>query len=310
MTDDIADIVVVGAACLDVKGRLMGDIVAGTSNPGMVQISVGGCARNIAENLARLGLSTALLTVVCQDDFGRTIVHQTEGAGVNTDHVLITCDQHSAAYIALLNPQGNLLVGLDDTEATVAITPDYIDTHASLLTNARMVMIDANVPIESAKRLLDICSIAGVPVGLDPVAFAPAQRYRQHIGAFALVTPNAVEAQALTGMPISDVDQAIRAAKQLITQGVEIAIITMANQGLVYATSDSSGHIPAVSMEIVDATGASDALTSTVLYALINEISIDEAVRLGASAAALTLSSPETVRQDLSLESLYEQLVL
>ena len=310
MTDDIADIVVVGAACLDVKGRLTGDIVAGTSNPGMVQISVGGCARNIAENLARLGLSTALLTVVCQDDFGRTIVHQTESAGVNTDHVLITCDQHSAAYIALLNPQGNLLVGLDDTEATIAITPDYINAHASLLNNARMVMIDANVPIESAKRLLDICSIAGVPVGLDPVAFAPAQRYRQHIGAFALVTPNAVEAQALTGMPISDVNQAIRAAKQLITQGVEIAIITMADQGLVYATSDLSGHIPAISMEIVDATGASDALTSTVLYALVNEISIDEAVRLGASAAALTLSSPETVRQDLSLESLYEQLVL
>ena len=310
MTDDVADIVVVGAACLDVKGRLIGDIVAGTSNPGMVQISVGGCARNIAENLARLGLSTALLTVVCQDDFGRTIVHQTESAGVNADHVLITCDQHSAAYIALLNPQGNLLVGLDDTEATIAITPDYINEHASLLVNARMVMMDANVPIESAQRLLDICGKAGVPVGLDPVAFAPAQRYRQHIGAFALVTPNAVEAQALTGMPISDVNQAIRAAKQLITQGVEIAIITMADQGLVYATSDLSGHIPAVSMEIVDATGASDALTSTVLYALVNDISIDEAVRLGASAAALTLSSPETVRQDLSLESLYEQLVL
>lgn len=310
MTDDIADIVVVGAACLDVKGHLNGDIVAGTSNPGMVQISVGGCARNIAENLARLGLPTALLTAVCQDDFGRTIVHQTENAGVNTDHVLITCDRHSAAYMALLNPQGNLLVGLDDTEATLAITPEYINEHASLLANARMVMMDANVPIESTKRLLDICSIAGVPVGLDPVAFAPAQRYRNQIGAFALVTPNAVEAQALTGMPISNVEQAIRAAKQLIAQGVEIAIITMADQGLVYATSDLSGHIPAISMEIVDATGASDALTSTVLYALVNDISIDEAVRLGASAAALTLSSTETVRQDLSLESLYEQLVL
>src|ERR687885_1381314 len=97
------DVVVVGAACLDVKGQIAGDIIAGTSNPGSVRISVGGCARNVAENLARLGMPTALLSVVCQDDFGRTIVRQTERAGVNTDHVLITCEQRSSAYIALLS---------------------------------------------------------------------------------------------------------------------------------------------------------------------------------------------------------------
>ena len=88
------DVVVVGAACLDVKGQIAGEMIAGTSNPGSVRISVGGCARNVAENLARLGMATALLSVVCQDDFGRTIVQQTERAGVNADHVLISCEQH------------------------------------------------------------------------------------------------------------------------------------------------------------------------------------------------------------------------
>jgi pseudouridine kinase len=309
-SSEAPEIVVVGAACLDVKGRPNGEIVAGTSNPGMVRISVGGCARNVAENLARLGLSTALLSVVCQDDFGRTIVRQTERAGVNTDHVLVTCARHSAAYVALLGSEGHLLVGVDDTEAIEALTVEFINDHADLLSEARMVVMDACLPVETGEALLAICQAAGVPVTLEPAAYAPALRYRHLVGSFYLVTPNAVEAQALTGLPISSVAQGILAAKQMIGEGVEIAIITMADAGLVYATPDLSGHVPAIEIEVVDQTGAGDALTGTVIYALLNDIPVDEAVRLGVSAATLTLKSTDTVRQDLSLESLYAQLVI
>jgi pseudouridine kinase len=304
------EVVVVGAACLDVKGRPIGDIVAGTSNPGVVQISVGGGARNVAENLARLGLPTALLSVVCQDDFGRTIIRQTERAGVNTDHVLVSCEQHSAAYMALQSAERALLVAVDDTAATAALTPEYIQDHAELLTQARMVVIDANVPIATAEVLLSICDAAGVPVALEPVTYSAALRYRALAGAFYLMTPNGVEAQALSGLPVADPAQGALAAKQLVAAGVEIAIITLGHAGLVYATPESNGFVPSIEGEIVDPTGAGDALTAALIYALLNDIPVDEAVRLGVSAATLTLGSPDTVRQDLSLESLYAQLVI
>ncbi|HNP70269.1 MAG TPA: carbohydrate kinase family protein [Kouleothrix sp.] len=309
-TTEVADVVVVGAACLDIKGRIAGDVVAGTSNPGDVRISVGGCARNVAENLARLGMPTALLSVVCQDDFGHIIVQQTERAGVNTDHMLMSCEQHSAAYMALLGAGGALVVGIDDTAAVAALTPGYIHDHAELLAQARMVVIDANVPLPAAEALLAICGAAGVPVALDPVAYGLAVRYRELIGAFYLAVPNAVEAQALTGLPVSTPQQGALAAKQLIAQGVEIAIITLGLDGLVYATADSSGYVPALKVEAVDPTGAGDALTAAVVYALLNDIPVDDAVRLGVSAATLTIDSADTVRQDLSLESLYAQLVI
>ena len=303
-----AEVVVVGAACLDVKGRPLGDIVAGTSNPGVVQISVGGAARNVAENLARLGTPTALLSVVCQDDFGRTIMRQTEQAGVDTDHILISCEQHSAAYMALQSAERTLLVALDDTTAISALTPEYISDHASMLEQARMVVIDANLPLETAETLLAICLAAGVPVALEPVAYAPALRYRPLAGAFYLMTPNGVEAQALTGLPVSDTAQGALAAKQLVAAGVQIAIITLGHAGLVYATPEASGYVPSIEGDIIDPTGAGDALTAAVVYALLNDIPVDEAVRLGVSAASLTLASSDTVRQDLSLESLYAQL--
>ncbi len=297
-SNSTAEVVVVGAACLDVKGRPLGDIVAGTSNPGVVQISVGGGARNVAENLARLGTPTALLSVVCQDDFGRTIMRQTEQAGVDTDHMLISCEQHSAAYMALQSAERALLVALDDTTATSALTPEYIIDHASLLEQARMVVIDANVPLNTAETLLSICRVA------------PALRYRSLAGAFYLMTPNGVEAQALTGLPVADTAQGALAAKQLVAAGVQIAIITLGHDGLVYATPEASGYVPSIEGEIIDPTGAGDALTAAVVYALLNDIPVDEAVRLGVSAASLTLASNDTVRQDLSLESLYAQLVI
>jgi pseudouridine kinase len=250
------------------------------------------------------------LTAVCQDDFGRVILRQTAQAGVVIDHVLISCEQPSAAYMALTGADGQLLVGIDATESVRQITVDYLLDHAELLADARFVMLDANVALDAAETLLRICAEAGVPVGLDPVAQAPALRYRPLIGAFALVAPNAVEAQALTGLPVTTVEQARKAARRLIGTGCEMAIVTLADEGLVYATSETSGHVPAVRTEIVDATGGSDALTATVIYARLHGIPTDDAVRLGVSAAALTIAAPDTVRQDLTLESLYAQLVL
>ena len=310
MSQPPAAVIVVGAACLDIKGQLRVGMVRGTSNPGRVRISAGGCGRNIAENLARLGTPVALLTAVCQDDFGRAILAQTARAGVQIDHVLIGCDQPSAAYMALTGPDGQLILGVDDTESAQQITADYIIDHADLIGSARFVMLDANVPLASAEVLLAICAEANVPIGLDPVAVGPALRYRPLLSAFMLVTPNALEAQALTGLPVTSIAEAQRAARQLIGSGPQIAIITLADEGLVYATPETSGHVSAPRAEIVDATGASDALTATVIYALLHGIPTDEAVRLGVSAASLTLASSDTVRQDLSLESLYAQLVL
>jgi pseudouridine kinase len=86
-------------------------------------------------------------------------------------------------------------------------------------------------------------------------------------------------------------------------------MITLAEFGVAYAATEGSGHIPAVKTDIVDPTGAGDALLATVVFGLLNDIPLDEAVRLGVTAAALTLRTRDSVVPDLSLERLYDQLV-
>ena len=68
--------------------------------------------------------------------------------------------------------------------------------------------------------------------------------------------------------------------------------------------------MPALPVEVVDPTGAGDALTAAVAYGLLEGVSPEEAVRLGMAAAACTLECQDTVCPDLSPEALYERLVL
>jgi pseudouridine kinase len=90
---------------------------------------------------------------------------------------------------------------------------------------------------------------------------------------------------------------------------VRIAVITLAEFGVCYATSNESGHVPALEIDVVDLTGAGDALTAAVIFGLLEEMPVGEAMRLGVAAAALTIQSRDTVNRELCLEMLYDQLV-
>jgi pseudouridine kinase len=129
---------------------------------------------------------------------------------------------------------------------------------------------------------------------------------------YFLLTANSKEAGVLTGLSFeaSDRHAAMEAARSLVNRGVCIALVTLAEYGVIYATSETTGHIPAIRTRINDPTGAGDAMTAAVLFGLLNDIDLDDAVRLGVSAASLTLRHAGSVYPELSLEALYDQLLV
>ncbi len=137
-----------------------------------------------------------------------------------------------------------------------------------------------------------------------------AARLLPHLKDLALLTCNGAEGAALCQCaPPADSEQAVLTAKELVALGVETAIVTLAESGVGYATGEASGHIAALQVEVADLTGAGDAFTAALLFGLLNDVPIDEAVRLGVSAAAITLRSRQTVVPELTEELLYEQLM-
>jgi pseudouridine kinase len=303
-------VLVIGAAGIDSKGKADGPLTLGTSTPGRVRVSVGGVARNVADNLARLGVETVLLSAVGEDGSGKRVFTQAREVGINMEYVLITKEYHTSAYLALLDNQGNLVMSVDDMRVLSCITPEIINQNRDLIRNAQMIVLDSNLSEKTIRAVLKLANRYRIPICADPTSTLLAKRLKPHLANIYMVTPNVAEAEVLVDYSITDEDEAVAAARRLVAAGVEIAIITLAEEGVVYATADASGHVPAVATNIIDTTGASDALTATVVFGLLNEIPIDESVRLGASAAALTLACSDTVCVDLSLEQLYDHLLI
>ncbi|MEJ2737730.1 MAG: carbohydrate kinase family protein, partial [Anaerolineae bacterium] len=300
-----------GAASLDTKGRAGQPIQSGTSTPGAIRISVGGVGRNIAENLARLGEPVFLLSAVGDDGSGRRLLQQAGECGIDVSHVLVDAGHRSAAYLAVLDETGNLAMSIDDMGINrELITPAFVYQRRALFRDARMIVLDANLSPGTLDTIFNLARRYSVPVCADPTTATLAPRLQPHLPDLMLVTPNAAEAEALCGVQVSDRESGLDAAQRLVSMGIQIAIVTLGATGLVYATFQESGHVPAIECEIVDYTGAGDALTAAVVFGLLNDLPIDEAVRLGTSAAALTLQSRETVSPKLSLELLYDQLVI
>jgi pseudouridine kinase len=301
----------IGAASIDTKGRAHGAIQTGTSTPGAIRVSVGGVGRNIAENLARLGERVVLLSAVGDDSSGRRLLHQAAECGIDVSHVLVDAAHRTAAYLAVLDENGDLLTSIDDMSINrELITPALVYRHRALFRDARMIVLDANLSPATLRTIFKLAYKYGVPVCADPTTATQAPHLCPHLSALTLITPNGAEAEALCGVPVTGRESALVAAQKLVSLGVQVAIVTLGATGLVYATSQESGHVPAIACEIVDFTGAGDALTAAVIFGLLNGFAIDEAVRLGTSAAALTLQSRETVCPNLSLERLYDQLVI
>jgi len=303
-------VLVIGSAGLDLVGRAEIKLKLGTSNPGKLRVSMGGVARNVAENLARLGTDVILITAVGADEQGSQLLEQTAAAGVNIEHCLVVQDQTTGTYLAILNPDGNLHLGMDDMRLTASIHPEYLRERRELFKQASAVFIDANLPENTLRTAVSIAHRSRVPLAADTTSVNLAPVLAPYLDRLWLITANEAEAEALCPMPVPHADQhsANDAARHLVAEGVGIAMITMAEFGVGYATADSSGHVPALKTEIVDPTGAGDALSSAVIFALLNEIPLDEAIRLGVSAATLTLRSPGTVSDELSLERLYDEL--
>jgi pseudouridine kinase len=309
--DAHSHILVIGAAGLDTKGYYSGPVQAGSSNPGSIRVSNGGCARNVAENLARLGETVILLSAVGKGRSGRRVFDQTAEAGVDMSHVIESAEHHTAAYMAIYDQDGRLMLSVDDMAIMELITPAVIYANRRLIRHAAHIVVDANLSPASLKTLLREAAKHGVPVSADPTSVPLASRLKPHLADLTMITPDIPEAEVLCGRPLRNTrSQGIAAAKQLVAMGVQIAIVTLAELGVCYATPEVSGHVPAVKTQVVNRTGAGDALTAGVVFGLNNGFPIDEAVRLGAAAAALTLQQNDSVCQTLSLDCLYDALAM
>jgi pseudouridine kinase len=303
---------IIGATLLDSKGKPRAGLEPGTSNPANIRHTRGGTARNVAENLARFGAEVRLLSAVGDDRTGRLLLAQTAEAGVDVSDIQVISGERTGSYIAILDEQGSLSVALDDVSIMAHVSPSYLYQNRRLFRDACMILFDGSLDEASIAMIVRLATQYNVPLCADPSSARLAYKLKEYLPQLHLVVPNEVEAAALSEIDFSgfDPDASLQVALLLMRSGVETVIVTLSDFGLVYSTSDETGYIPAQYSEIVDSTGTGDSVTAAVMFGMVNDFPITEAIRLGAAAASLTLQTADTVVPDLSLDMLYDHLIV
>jgi pseudouridine kinase len=305
-------VVVTGGANMDFKCRSKAAMVLRTSNPGRMAATVGGVACNIARNLARLGVPTALLTVVGQDEFGERILREARAAGIDVSMTLMSA-KPTGTYVALLDRDGDMTVALSAMDAMDELTAQRITARAVALAQARMVVADCNLEEGALTRLAEICAGAKVPLAIDAVSTRKAERLRPLLKArlpIHLLSLNRDEAAVLTDGKVQSQADLKRAAAALHRVGVRHALIGLSDRGT-YASSADAGAAVRVArfpVTLCDVTGGGDAALAGAVVALLDQQTLGEAARWGQAAAALTVSVPETVSPSLSASALQAML--
>jgi pseudouridine kinase len=287
-------VVCVGGAVRDRKLRSAGPLVPGTSNPVRSERSFGGVARNVAENLARLGVATALVSLVGDDGEGHAIRAHLGRAGVDTRFVAVADGQATAEYLAVLPPSGELAFGLAEMAIFDALTPARLAPARPALAAAAWVFADCNLP---AATLLDLAARPrGARLAVDGVSAPKVLRLPRDLSGIDLLFLNLDEARAALGRADAEADAA---AAALLARGAGAVVLTLGPDGLVAAGPAGLARVPAAGARRRDVTGAGDALVAATLAGLIAGRPLVEAARTGCLAAALTIESPHSVRPDI-----------
>lgn len=297
--------VVCGGVNIDIGARSFAPLRAKDSNPGKVELSLGGVGRNIAHNMRLLGVPTYLLTAVGGDSRASQVEESCKKLGIDLSHALRVPDGRTSTYVFVGDSDGDMAIAVSDMEICKKLTPDYFASQLDLLNGAAAVVVDANLPRESIAYLTEHCT---VPVFIDPVSTVKAEKLHGLLGRVHTLKPNRIEAELLSGVKITDDASLHKAAEALLAQGLQRVFISLGGDGVLAAQKDEMQLVPICKAEMRNATGAGDAMMAALVWSFLSGQSLTESAASGTAAAAIAVESEETINPNMSAEAVKDRL--
>lgn len=298
--------VVFGAANVDISASTAMALAAGDSTPGCVTTAAGGVGRNIAENLARLGHPTQLVSAVGDDLQGQFLLDHTRRAGVDVSACSVLPGQTTGTYLSINQPDGSLLAAVNDMAVLGLLTPSHLSHQTAQLANASAWVIDCNLSEVCVKwAMLNSLEKA---IFVDGVSSYKCLKIKPYLAQIHTLKINRLEAQALTGLPVDCAAQAIAAAQSLCALGTQNVVVSLGGGGVCWSSLGDHGQLPAIEVSVVNSNGAGDALTAGLVHGALAGWPLDQAVRFANACAALTMLSASANHPDLSEANLSQLL--
>ena len=275
---------VVGGMNLDVTGTVSSSPVMGDSNPGAIRFSPGGVGRNIACRIAAAGHDALLLTALTSDLAGSMLRADCAAQGIDLS-LSFEVPGGASSYMALHGPDGDMLLAVNDMACTRCLTPERVTSRLGQINACAACVLDANLEEETIAAL---AKGARVPLIADAVSAHKCRRLLPVMDRLAVVKPNALEAETLTGEK-----DASSQAKALLKMGAQRVFISLGVRGVYAADARTGALLAPPKRHSCLANGAGDALCAGIAVAAAQGLSALSCAQLGLQMAEELLSARE-----------------
>jgi ribokinase len=266
----------------------MGETILGSS----FAMGPGGKGSNQTVAAARAGAKVTFITKLGKDNFGDAALVMYAKESVDARAPQDPNVSTGAAYIFVQDGTGsNAIIVVPGAAGTISVAD--VEVNADAIRNAAVFMTQLEQPIPAAIRALEIAKAAGTITIFNPAPAAPLDDSIYKLCDYA--TPNESEASMLTGVAVSNIETARKAADIMLQKGVGTAVITLGGQGSLLHSKTQSIHIPIFNAgKVVDTTGAGDAFNGGFAAALARGDQPEEAARFGSAVAGISVTRPGT----------------
>lgn len=252
----------------------------------------GGKGANQAVAAARLFTGPGRVVMIGQvggDFFGRELLAALEREGIACEYVRV--DRSRASGVALIfSDAGRQNYVLPVYGANAACGSQQVADAGAALPAAGVLLVQQEISVQVTHSCMEAAREAGVTVVLDP-APAHATLPDGFVQLADVVTPNQTEAEALTGVDVTDVGSARRAARELRRQGTPVAIVKLGEDGAYVEADGLSSHFPPFDVTPVATVAAGDAFNAGLAVGLTEGMALEDAVWLAMASGAVCVSN-------------------
>ena len=289
-------ILVVGSLNMDQIVRIPRPPVLGETllGAGSLKLVPGGKGANQAVAMARLGAPVAMAGRVGTDPFGEQLLKALLADKVDTGLVAIDQQEASGVAFIFLSPDGdNAIIVASGANMRVGEDREQLTNIFEAISQARALVLQLEIPLETVKTLIATGHNAGIPVVLN---LAPAQPLPWEVlRQLQVLIVNEIEASLLAGTQVNNHEDALAVATTFHKQGIPIVIVTLGARGAILASDDGTGNTqtiyqPAPRVRAVDTTAAGDSFVGAFTVALTEGQKPEDALRFAVHASALKVT--------------------
>ena len=285
---DNKKIVVVGSSNMDMVVKTDHIPVPGeTVLSGSFFMNPGGKGANQAVAVARLGGEVLFVSKMGNDVFGKQFSQLFNDEGIDTRYILSDEDLPSGVALITVDKAGeNSIVVASGANANLQ-TSD-MDGALVQIASAGILLVQLEIPMTTVNYVVKFASANGVKVIVNP---APANILSEDVlQCIYILTPNKTEASMISGVEVTDLKSAKKAAEVICKMGAKNVVVTMGPLGAVICKNGQCSEVKARKVDTVDTTAAGDVFNGALAVAVAEGKDLEDAVDFACEAAAISVT--------------------